>query len=375
MGSRKVSLWAFLLTSVLVWGCHESDSPPAKPAASNNKTATARATGSSLATLIARASSVQLAKVVEIEDVDERPSDGDHNRRFTFEILQSSGTPVRTLDVPIAYGGYREGPYPSLPTRTHMNSLRLGEKHWFLMGSDSDATQYPYPVVAWWPDGKAPRQITDLVSEDAFRWRPIYHAHSGLTYGFDVLSPARWKVIIKRDGVFVWEREIEGAFVSANEMNVPGGANSAMDPIDAPDAKNYPYLIYPVTRVTLGDGNRFDVPPGEYRVRYGREFAGGKLLAEWALPANSPNDPLALRQFSRPDGTLMLTARIEFLAAGGVAVGSESESWLRKIVKRHDADGVVTETEVFRHGSVKDENGQHSHNGWIPIDPNGGRGD
>ena len=240
------------------------------------------------------------------------------------------------------------------------------------MGSDSDRTKYPYPVVAWWPDGKAPRQITDLVSQDAFRWRPIYHTDSGLSYGFHVLSPTRWKVIVKKDGVLAWEQEIDGAVASANDMNemsVYAGANYEMDPIAAPEAIDPSYLLYILTRGTLGDGNRFAVPPGEYRVRYGRELVSGKLLAEWVLPLNSPNDPLALRQFSRSDGTLTLTARIEGLASGGVAVGSDKESWLRKIVTRYDADGVVTRTEVFRHGSVKDENGQHSHNGWIQIDP------
>jgi hypothetical protein len=327
---------------------------------------------SPLATSIARASSVQLAKVVEITDVDERPSDGNYDRRFTFEILQSSGTPVRTLRIPIAYGGMRQGPPPPLPTLLRVDSLRLGEKHWFLIGSASDLTKYPYPVVAWWPEAKAPRQITDLVSLDAFHWRPTHHPDSGLTYGFDVLSPTRWKVIVKRDGVAVWEQEIDGASASANDMNnvnVYAGANFGMDPIDAPDATNRTYLIYPITRVTLGESNRFDVPPGKYRVRFGRELVSGKLLAEWVLPLRSPNDPLALRQFRRPGGKLLLSARIEALPSGGVAVGSDKEFWLRKILKRYDADGVMTKTEVFRHGSVKDKDGQHSHNGWVQIEP------
>jgi hypothetical protein len=127
-----------------------------------------------LSSLIAGASSVQLAKVIKFEDVDERPADGNHYRRFTFEILQSSGTPRTTLEIPIAYGGLRPPgvPAPVLPSNLKFDSLQEGNKYWFLFGPDFDKTKYPYPVLGWWPADSAPREITDLVAQDALRDRP-----------------------------------------------------------------------------------------------------------------------------------------------------------------------------------------------------------
>ena len=51
------------------------------------------------------------------------------------------------------------------------------------------------------------------------------------------------------------------------------------------------------------------------------------------------------------------------------AGGGDTETWLRKTVLHYAADGAATKTQVFRYGSVKDDAGKHSHNGWVLVEP------
>lgn len=322
-------------------------------------------------TMVERASTVQLVMVTGSTDIDERPGDGNHYRRFDFEVLTSSGEPVPSLVVPINYGGMRPpGPPPTLPTELRFDSLQQGNRYWFLFGTDSDPQKYPFPVLAWWPADRAPQQVAELAKQDAYHWRPTYHKSSGLTFGFKTISPMRWEVIVKRGGELIWKQEVLGT-AAGNEtlspLNVYEGANYEMVAIDSPQDKQPVYLIYAMSRSDLADDNRFGIGPGHYRLRSAWELTTGKRLAEWVLPVKHPDDPLAMRQYRYGDETLMLSAQFEFLLSGGIEAGASTEAWLRKLVRRHNEIGEVLETKVYRHGSVKDEQERHSHNGWILV--------
>ncbi|XAL99959.1 hypothetical protein OT109_00960 [Phycisphaeraceae bacterium D3-23] len=328
-----------------------------------------------LQALINRSSTVQRVRVVDIREEDSRPACGSLVRIYDLEILSSSGDRHEVVYATLDSGGNVPAHIAAqwidpavVAAELDRDFLRQGETYWMLLGPTTQADNQPARgMLAWWPERATPAMIPELVDNDAFHWRPMYDRATEVSYGYTIESPEQWKLIVKQGGELLWEQTVTNDPALGNDD--PGlrvyGVFHDMDPVDAPDTGE-PMLLYSMSRVTLRADNRFGVPADGYRIRTARELHTGKLLAEWVLSSERYNE-YALRQYDRDTGGLMLSARYESLDTGGIAAGGDADAWLRKTVVRYDSDGHVISTEVFRHGSVVDENGLHLHNGWVAV--------
>jgi len=330
-----------------------------------------------LQALVDRASTVQRVRVIDIREEDSRPACGSLNRIYDLEILSSSGDPVDAIAVTLDSGGNVPAEFAArrvdpaiVAEELDSDFLQQGEAYWLLLGTPTEGdTLRVRGLLAWWPEDVTPTAVPALVEDDAYHWRPTYHEAADVCYGYTIESPEQWQLIVSRNGELLWEQAITNDPALGNDdpdlsVNV---AFYGMDPVDAPDTEEPMLLLYSMTRITLEADNRFGVPAASYRIRTARELRTGKLIAEWVMSLGHYNE-LALRQYGRDTGDLMLWARYESLDTGGIVSGGETEAWLRKNQVRYDSLGRAISTEVFRHGSVKDEDGAHLHNGWVPVD-------
>lgn len=123
--------------------------------------------------LLNRASAACLARVLRLDDRDERPSCGDHYVEVHLLPVESSGEIPSTLRLVIEPGSV-EVPHDArdqvdLNPLRH-DSLRPGELHWFVFSSDHAPAKLPLRVAGWWPwkTGTVPQNVVTAVKSDRF---------------------------------------------------------------------------------------------------------------------------------------------------------------------------------------------------------------
>ncbi|MBT5018704.1 MAG: hypothetical protein HON04_08150, partial [Planctomicrobium sp.] len=128
--------------------------------------------------ILLRASGACLAKISKLEELDERPSDGDHHVKAWLEPIEESGFVPEFLYLVVEYGGLRPVEDMEELAQREMilrhDSLKVGEQHWFVFSDDFDSSKYPSKVAGWWrhEDGTVPQDVIAAIENDRFKSMP-----------------------------------------------------------------------------------------------------------------------------------------------------------------------------------------------------------
>ncbi len=354
------SLAAMILGSSLTLGCRPPQESETESAAIEAK--------------LLRASGVCLARVTEIEELNEIPSDGDHWFKVTLQPIQSSGMTLPFLYLVKEHGGHlppeaintsREG-----PCVLRYDSLQVGEKHWFLFSNDVDRSQYPPQVAGWWRhrDRDVPQAIKRAVTEDRFRhspqWDPalnvVYESQESpkkSTFGVQVRDADS----LASNAIYI-QAELEGQLTQlqlAHWNNWPE--------FEPPADQDFHFLVIDFVG-ELREGHSFQTKSGTYPQRILWNPLTGDRLGHWVYSPQKRSLLVAYQQHL-PSGQKIIESRFELLTDGGKMVGADTDAWYRKTTIRYQDGKPVTEA-TFRHQYIHtgDENSDASYY-WEPVLP------
>jgi hypothetical protein len=318
------------------------------------------------------ASGVCLARVTQIEEFNEIPSDGDHWFKVSLQPIQSSGITLPYLYVVKEQGGNfppelmnasRDG-----PSVLKYDSLRVGEKHWFIFSNDVDLWQYPPQVAGWWPhrDRDVPQAVKRAVAEDRFRNSPQWDPTLNVVY-----EPQK---DTKQDNFTVKVRDADSLASDAIYMQATFRGQitelklahwNNWPEFEPPTDQEFGFLVLDFVG-ELPDGNSFQLKPGIYPQRILWNPLTGDPLGHWIYSPQKPSLLMAYQQY-RSSGQKVIESRFELLTVGGKMVGSDSDAWYRKTTTRYEDNKPVAES-TFRHQYIHtgEENADSSYY-WEPI--------
>ncbi len=309
------------------------------------------------------ASGVALVEVVGVEKYDERSTDGNRGVRFKLKRVRGSGEFWDTADVVTEFGGFRGGevPKPSHPVK--IDSLKKGERYWFVFASECEYEKYNQGVIGFWPekDAKVAEVLEAAVKADTFRWHPQYDPKTKLTYG-RVSEKSKWRVRVEKDSKVLWEKEIPGTKVDGYFSW--GLCEATGDDFVAklPPCGN---LLLAETATKLEKDNEFGLSAGPYHVTTGFDPENGTRYASWVHKAEVGGVELVRRTYDPATGKAQREERFEFLTTGGKAVGAKTEDWYKKTARTFDpATGKVTKEETCRYDQSAEPDKR-----WIKIVP------
>jgi hypothetical protein len=115
------------------------------------------------------ATAVCLVEITKLSERDARPVDGNYNVIAEFKVIKGTGKPPRVIYLVKQFGGLRppNAPKPELPTVLKHDSLKKGEKHWFIFSENANTKEYPYGITGWWPEKskKLPKAVVAFVNQ------------------------------------------------------------------------------------------------------------------------------------------------------------------------------------------------------------------
>lgn len=330
--------------------------------------------------ILLHASGACLARIVKLEEQDDRPSDGDHRIEARLEIEESSGTVPEILQLVIGHGGHMpievfqklEAQMASMLLRH--DSLKVGELHWFVFSDDYDSTKYPYKVAGWWrySDGDVPADVVQAVKEDRFADHPVWDGTLNAVYswtqiGDDLRIRVRQADSLDEDKI-LFDKTLKGKYESLSlshwavpyEMEWPEGQEG--------------HFVKLATVSELPDDNEFDLPAGRYRIMYAFELYTGKKVAVWVAENQEVWLMHAFRQYDPETGIPTIVMDFDLLTTGGIAAGSDTEEWYRRTVKKFQ-DGDMQSEQIFRHPYIKHGTEPvYSGSGWVSVEEPESRG-
>ena len=321
-----------------------------------------------------RASGVCQARVAQVEEFNEIPSDGDHWFKVTLKPLRSSGTTLPFLYVVKERGGHlppeamatsREG-----PTVLKHDSLRAGEKHWFIFSNDDDTTKYPPQVAGWWPEkrGRIPGALKEAVRQDRFQHAPQWDSKLNLVYEVQAdAGQSSFEVKVREADSLEPKDVLMTAQLVGQCQKIQLSHWNNWPEFETPDDEDFDFLIVDFEG-ELSRSPSFPHETGTYPQRMLWDPLSGHRLAHWVYLPNSPTLLLNFKQFS-PSGDLRIEAIFDFVTR---EAGPENEDQpeYRKIVNRYERDKVTSSVE-FRHLYIHTEQDtSNSSYYWEPVPKN-----
>lgn len=309
--------------------------------------------------ILRRAYGACLARIVKLEDHDDWQPDGDHWIEAWLEVEEATGEVPQSLYLVVEQGGGHatiesfQQAKKNLQTRVlRHDSLKQGERHWFVFSADNDPAKYPPGIAGWWrdADGDVPYDVVAAIEHDRFADHPQWDKQRNLVTTW-------WQ---NRDQVTVCVRQadsldpesalfgetFQGEFKSLSLSHAPIGYG-----MDGPPGKPVCYVQLEIVG-TLAEGNEFGLPPGDYRLRYAYDLETGKLAATWIAENKPAWLMVAFRQYDLESGQVSITMDFDLLETGGIEAGGDTPNWYRRIVKKYEAGELLRE-DTFRHRHIK----------------------
>lgn len=325
--------------------------------------------------MLTRASSACLVEITNLEEFDERPSDGDYWVKASFEVIEATGDIPEFLYIVKESGGHLAPPPantpPSPPPRLTHNTLSVGEKHWFVFGTEGDGSQLPYGMTGWWPAGAKdlPNSVIAAVKEDRFKWHPVYDTTCRLIHEWhEDKSAGKVTVRVRNGDEQLWSRQFDGTVNPDHPTTNVWNYGTAYE-MEWPEGKPFLGLFVKLVQ-TLPSGSEFNVPAGAYRVDYALDMKTSETLAIWvATNVNEAWNKHAFRQYDADTGRVIIAADMKNLDSGGVELGGETENWRRKTETRFDPEsGEQLSHGVFRYGLKEIPGTTYTEYGWVPVE-------
>jgi hypothetical protein len=307
--------------------------------------------------LVPHAAGVALVEVMDIKEVDARPSDGNLCLNVRFRILRSSGQVRDNVNIVKAYGGMGPAnmpkPKPYGPVKP--DTFRKGECYWIAFASQYDWKRCPQGVVNAWPEKGGSKLLEEAIRADHYAHRPQYDPQSGLTHSYRTEKDKQsWRVRMERDGKLLWEVHLpgekfrgqvfDGEWRLLRREQWPSGLGHA-------DKNHSGLYLFAETAKRLEQANGYQLPAGNYRLTYALDADTGKTAAIWVsrVDASPTATPSVVQYFDLKTGKVRREERYGLLEKGGLAAGAKEERWLQKIVRTYDPKTSQFEgEEVFR---------------------------
>jgi len=330
----------------------------------------------SIEPVLLHASGACLAKVVKLEEHDNRPEDGNHEIEVWLEIEESSGGVPERLNLVIHHGGH-------LPVESIQNleaqletmvlrhdSLQLSERCWFVFSEDYDPSKYPATVAGWWryDDGDVPHDVIDAIQQDRFSAHPVWDKTLNVVYDWQQSN----------DEILIRVRDADSLAESAVRFNVtlPGElewVKLSHWPVgyemEWPEGEEG-HFVHVSTISELPGNNEFKLSAGRYRLNYAFEIDSGKRIATWVAKHQEVWLLHAFRQYDRETGDPITIMKFDLLDSGGIDAGGDKENWYRRIMEKYDGGKLLSE-QVFRHPHIIYGTERiYSGSGWLPVDDN-----
>lgn len=350
--------------------------------------------------LLARTSAMLTIKVTGQQEIDTTTGcSGEHVRRYSFDVLASSGDASLDLAMHLPGGTPGHSPHPPVKTPAEIKAehharlkeldtrfMQIGGTYTLLLGhmppdqweavtgERGRHTLVPYGVLAWWDEAGAPSTVTQAIREDRYAWRPTFFGHGGFAIGHEIIDDQRWRLIARDDDEkTLWKFEIDGQ--PGPPKQVGAGTFAALSFTDhrylaqpiqpelEPEENHY-LLSYTLSQ--LPDGNRFELPAGDYRVMQVRLLPKGELIVQKASLAHW-DWYKASRQYRRDTGVVQFTEHIDHDAKGGLALGLPTERYIRTTQRFYDAKGKLKQTKAFGYQKIFDADGRLVSHGNVPL--------
>jgi hypothetical protein len=158
---------------------------------------------------------------------------------------------------------------------------------------------------------------------------------------------------MEQAGKTIWERDLPGEKYAGAYEGEWRLLSRSQVPDESEYARNNPsgVFLFAETADDLEQGNSYRLPAGKHRLRYALNADTGEPAAVWVSNFDqSPHStPAVVQTFDPKTGRLRREERFDFMKTGGLALGAKEESWLRKIVRTHDAQtGKLVKEETLR---------------------------
>jgi len=327
--------------------------------------------GERLEKLAPYAAGLAFVEVVEIKEVDWRPSDGPLNVDVKFRFLKRTGATMESISIIKAPGGHSAPNSP--PFKPHgpvkVDTFTKSGRYWVAFCSQYDWERFPQGVVRVWKESDAPKDLGEAVRVDHFFHQPQYDPESGFTHSHRIeKDKSSWRVRMDRGGKFLWERKLPGEkFVGEQFEGEYGLLSRAQWPngIEHADKNKSGRYLFAETTAKLPPANSFGLKADQYRLTYALDADSGKTAAIWVseMRLGPTSTPSVVQYFDLKNGRLRIEVRFDLLEKGGVAAGGKEERWYRKLVRTYDAEAKrVEKEETFRYANTPKAGG------YLPVD-------
>lgn len=309
------------------------------------------------------AAGVCLAEIIDLTEVDDRPSDGSLYLRVKLQILNGSGKRLDELCIIKAPGGNSPEGSINAPSRAVVvpDSLEVGQRYWLAFGSSHLINGNPTGLLGAWPedDRRIGKACAAAVAADYYEWQPEYHPPTDLSYGYLVNTrPPQLRIHVERDGTTLWEKVLPG---ERTERYLSWGLwqTSATEFQESTSLPSM--MLVAETATALTKSNEYELPSSTYYVRNAYDPEDGNRLFSWVSVATTGQVDLVHREYDFQTGELRGERRFERFETGGLEVDAAEERWWRKVVRRFDANGRIEEESVYRYDESQ------AHEKWVKI--------
>lgn len=320
--------------------------------------------------LAPQAAGLAHVEVVDIKEVDSRPSDGPLYLDVRFRILGGTGIISEGVNIIKAIGGLRPPNAP--PFKPHgpvkVDTFKKGQRYWVAFCSQYDWERYPQGVIKVWPDEDAPKLLQEAIRTDHYAHKPEYDPRSGLTHSYRTITgKPGWRVRMERDGKLLWEvklpgekfkgEKFEGEWRLLNREQWPSGLGHA-------NQNRSGWYLMAETVSLLEEMNSYQLPAKKHRLTYALDADSGKTAAIWIsrLDLAPTSTPSVTQYFDLNTGKVQREERFNLLEKGGLAVGAREERWLRKLVRTYDPNTGELKDEKVYHFTTSPEGSK-----YVPI--------
>ncbi|HEY8153409.1 MAG TPA: hypothetical protein VII72_04705 [Myxococcota bacterium] len=313
--------------------------------------------------LAPHAAGLMLAEVESIAVVDDRPRDGCMSDLIRLRVVKATGESRDSISVAISCS-WALGDAPA-KAPVARGDLVPGRTYWFSVASRHQGDR----VDRWWPgDGPHRAVFEAAIARDALAGHPQYDPASGLTYSRTGLSGNRWRIQVEKDGGVLWSRLISGERSSRYGSWHLYRRDSFGDDLDPSGLGPSVPVLAAETSTSLAGANEFGLPPGTYYARHLFDGRSGAPVAMWISEFQPGEVERLFRVFQVASQKVVLERRQLWFPKGGLAIGSDREGWLRRVVRVLDTSRGEWSERTYRHGSVScGENCLRS--AWIEIAP------
>jgi hypothetical protein len=310
--------------------------------------------------LVPHAAGLAQVEVVDIKELDTRPSDGSLFLDVRFRILRGTGTTAEGVKIVKEQGGHpapNSAPFkPRGPVK--LDTFKQGERYWVAFCSQYDWERCPQGVVATWPEQARAAVLEEAIRTDYYVHRPQYDPRSGLTHSYRAAEDKKtWQVRMEWDGKLLWDVSLpgekfkgemfDGEWCLMHRDHWSSGLGHA-------DKNRSGWFLLAETTNHLETKNTFQLPAEEHRLTYALEADSGKTAIIWVsiMRLGPTSTPSVVQYFDMKTGKVRREERHDLFHSGGLAVGASEERWYRKLVRTYDANtSELKGEEVLRHAN------------------------